>query len=129
MQPICLVMDLVELLAQDLAGILAEVWPEARVLVAHEPGTALKLLDEVGGIDLAFLNAPPPSRVEESPLIAPLVARGTRVILMGDEAEAQGERSDWVVLQRPFSVPEVLRALDEARARPRADDGRRTNPD
>lgn len=127
--PVCLVMEKVALVAEDLAGTLSEIWAGARILVAHEPAGAMALVEQVGSVDVAFLNLSPPEvsaflnawpagEVHASPLAAQLAARGTQVILMGDEAEANAGRHDVVVLQRPYSSGEVARALERTGFRP-----------
>jgi hypothetical protein len=127
LQPICLVMELIELLAEDLVGILSEVWPEARVLVTSGPSEALALLEREPKVDVAFLNASPADR--SSPVVARLADQGTGIIMMGDEAETNEERREWVVLQRPFSAREVVRALEQVGIRLRhSGNGPRPDP-
>jgi hypothetical protein len=116
MQPICLVMEFVTLLAQDLAGILDEIWPGANVIVTDSPGAALRAIEDVPRVDVSFVNASP-YRFADSELAVGLAARGSRIILMGDEAEAASRRGACVALAAPFSTGEVSRALEQVGAR------------
>jgi hypothetical protein len=52
-----------------------------------------------------------PSRFAGSALAQMIQNRGGRVVLLGDEAEAEGRKAGWPVLDRPFSQSLVLTLL------------------
>ena len=100
--------------AQDIALTVAEFDPSARILVARSGEEAIPLLDGVDRLPLAFLGKGP-SEFRASPIAGELEARGARVVLMGEEAEAQGEAEGFEVLVRPFTTEAILARLDSGR--------------
>ena len=96
--------------AQDIALTVAEVASEARVLTAATTEEALRRLSDVERLAVAFV-AEAPRDWPESPLAAAVAARGGRVVLIGEAAEAEGQRLGYDVLMRPFSTADVLACL------------------
>ena len=99
------------LVAQDIAMTIGEFDPGARILTAASGPEALPLLEGVERIAMAFVgNGPEAFRAS---LLAQAVAeRGGRVVLMGEEAEAEGEAQGFAVLTRPFGTGNILAHLD-----------------
>ena len=96
--------------AQDIAMTIAEFDPEARVVTAASGAEALPLLEGVERIAMAFVGKGP--EAFRASLLARAVAeRGGRVVLMGEEAEAEGEAQGFAVLVRPFSTGNILAQL------------------
>lgn len=104
--------------AQDIALTVAEFDPSARILVARNGEEAIPMLDGVDHLPIAFLGKGP-SEFRASPIAAELAARGARVVLMGEEAEARGEAEGFEVLVRPFTTDAILARLDPRRPAPR----------
>ena len=95
------------LVAQDIAMTIADYDPKARIVVAANGADALARLEEVGRIAVAFVGKGPRA-FQASPLAQALAGRSGRVVLMGEEAEAEGEAQGFAVLARPFSTGNIL---------------------
>lgn len=98
--------------AQDIAMTIAEHDPSARIVVAPSAAEALPLLGDQERIAVAFVGQGP-GAYRASPLAPAVRRRGGRVVLMGEEAEAQGEAQGFAVLARPFSTGDVLLHLGD----------------
>ena len=98
------------LVAQDLAESIAYYDPTAEVILRHTVDEGAQALEFVEHIEVAFVGDAP-QRFAASPFAKSLMQRGARVVLIGDEAEAQGDQAGWRVLQRPFSMSLVLAHL------------------
>lgn len=96
--------------AQDIAQTVAEFDPGARVIVVASAAEAMRAVEEVAQVALAFVGAGPRA-FEGSPLAGALARRGASVVLMGGEAEAEGEAAGFAVLARPFSMGSVTALL------------------
>jgi hypothetical protein len=95
------------LVAQDIAMTIAEHDPSARVIVAATGAEAVQALDGPGPVAVAFVGKGPEA-FRASPLAPALTERGARVVLMGEEAERDGEAQGFAVLTRPFSTGNIL---------------------
>jgi hypothetical protein len=95
------------LVAQDIAMTIAEHDPSARVIVASTGAEVVPQLEGVARVEVAFVGKGP-AAFQASPLAPALSRRGGRVVLMGEEAEAEGERQGFAVLTRPFSTGNIL---------------------
>ena len=98
------------LVAQDLAESIEYYDPSADVIVRHTLHEAVEAVELAEQIVVAFV-AEAPGRYLASPIAGLLSKRGARIVLIGDEAEAQGESGGWQVLFRPFSMSVVLALL------------------
>lgn len=96
--------------AQDIAQTVAEVHPAARVVVAASPDEAVRAIAGLERIAMAFVGDGPRG-FEGSPLAEALARRGAAVVLMGGEAEAEGEAAGFAVLARPFGMGAVTALL------------------
>ncbi len=97
--------------AQDIAQTVAEFDPAAPVIVAASPAEAAQALEGVARVALAFVGEGPRG-FRGSPLARALARRGASVVLMGGEAEAEGEAAGFAVLARPFTMGLVTALLD-----------------
>ena len=96
--------------AQDIALTIADMDPQARVVTAASEAEALSMLGGVDRLAVAFVGQSP--RAYESSALARAVAeRGGRVVLLGEDAEAEGAALGYAVLVRPFSTGTILRHL------------------
>lgn len=102
------------LVAQDIAMTIAEFDPAARIVTAASGAEAMSLLAGVGRLAMAFVGAGP-GAYRASPLAQAVRERGGRVVLMGDEAEEEGEAEGFAVLARPFGTGNILAHLDGER--------------
>ena len=96
--------------AQDIAATIADVDPGAPVLAVASSEAALPALGEVERLAVAFV-AEAPRSFEGSPLARGIAARGGRVVLIGEAAEAEGAGLGFQVLSRPFSTEDLVRHL------------------
>jgi hypothetical protein len=96
--------------AQDIALTIADMDPKARIVTAASEAEALPRLSEVERLAVAFV-AQAPRAYEDSALARAVAARGGRVVLMGEEAEGEGEALGYAVLVRPFSTGSILSHL------------------
>ena len=98
------------LVAQDIAMTIADVNPQARVVTAASEAEALSKLDGVERLAVAFVGQSP--RAYEVSALAEAVGRcGGRVVLLGEDAEAEGAALGYAVLVRPFSTGSILSHL------------------
>ena len=98
------------LVAQDIAMTIADVDPQARVVTAASEAEALSKLDGVERLAVAFVGQSP--RAYEGSELAEAVGRcGGRVVLLGEDAEAEGAAMGYAVLVRPFSTGSILSHL------------------
>ena len=98
------------LVAQDIAMTIADADPGARVVTTASPAEALPALRDVERLAVAFV-AEAPRDHGDSDLGRAIAARGGRVVLIGEAAEAEGEALGFPVLTRPFSTGDVLAHL------------------
>lgn len=98
------------LVAQDIAMTVAEFDPAARVITAATGPEALPQIEDVDRIAVAFVGKGP-GAFRASPLARAVAERGGRVVLMGEEAEAEGEAQGFRVLERPFSTGNIMTHL------------------
>jgi hypothetical protein len=96
--------------AQDIAQTVGEFDPDARVVVAASPAEAVQRIEGIGRIALAFVGEGPRG-FAGSALAGALARRGASVVLMGGEAEAEGEAAGFAVLARPFGMGAVTALL------------------
>ena len=98
------------LVAQDIAMTVSEFDPTARVVTVTSPAEAEERLKDIDAIALAFVGQGPDAYASSS-LSWAVARRGGRVILLGEEAEAQGEAHGFAVLSRPFTTANILSHL------------------
>ena len=98
------------LVAQDIAMTINEFDPAAQVIAATSSAEAEERLSGIDAITLAFVGQGPDSYASSS-LSRAVAQRGGRVILLGEEAEAQGEAHGFAVLARPFTTANILSHL------------------
>ena len=99
----------------DLADAIRGFDPEAVILTHSTRADALAALEASDRISVAFVEAGP-ELVSASRLDVAIEARGGRLVLLGNDAEAELEAgspliSDWLVMPRPFSNQSILRWL------------------
>ena len=88
----------------------------AQTIRDHDPGADVILVRDLGAIPgdrhplVAFLGLSP-TDARRLPVVRDLLERGTRLVLIGDEAEETGEATSWWVLPRPFTSDAVLALL------------------
>lgn len=97
--------------AEDVAGILLEAHPSARVENARSHEDALGFLAGHGGPLVAFVFMPPEA-VGTTALGQELTRIGARLVLMGNAAEERGASSGHAVLHRPFRSVDLLALID-----------------
>lgn len=102
------------LVAQDIALTIAEFDPGARVVTAASVAEAMSLLPSVERLVMAFVGRGPDA-YRASPLAQAVKDRGGRVVLMGEEAEEEGEAQGFAVLARPFGTGNIMAHLDGER--------------
>jgi hypothetical protein len=96
--------------AQDIAMTITDMDPEARIVTAASEAEALPRLAGVEHLAVAFVGQAPRA-YQDSALARAVLARGGRVVLMGEEAEAEGAALGYAVLVRPFSTEGILQHL------------------
>lgn len=118
-RPVYLVMEPQALVAEDLAGAIAEVDPQAIVLRAGSADEAVRALAPHGAIAVAILHCGPDG-IAATPLGQALAARGAALVFTGDAAEAAASEGVRILL-RPFSdeaVAVLLAGMQGERAGP-----------
>ncbi|EGJ22776.1 hypothetical protein RSWS8N_11840 [Cereibacter sphaeroides WS8N] len=95
--------------AQDLAQTILVHDPEAEVIVGRRPED----LSPTCHPRVAFVGLSPEKALAH-PAIRELLHEGTRLVLLGEEAEEAGEGADWWILSRPFTSDAVLALLERA---------------
>jgi hypothetical protein len=100
------------LVAQDIAMTISDTDPEARIVTAASEAEALPRLAGVDRLTVAFVGQAPRA-YGESALARAVRARGGRVVLLGEEAEAEGAAMGYAVLVRPFATASILQHLAE----------------
>lgn len=98
------------LVAQDIAMTIKEFDPAARIVTATSPAEAEERLSGIADLALAFVGQSPDA-YRTSSLSRAVAQRGGRVVLMGEEAELQGESLGFMVLARPFTTANILSHL------------------
>ena len=93
--------------AQDIALTIADLDPGARIVTVATPAEALPALDGVDRLAVAFVSEAPRAH-RGSELARAIAARGGRVVLIGEAAEAEGTALGFPVLARPFSTADIL---------------------
>lgn len=101
------------IVSKDIAETIADFEVTARVLEATGPDRALRALETVQRLAVAFVEIAPRT-FAGSELAAAIAARSGRVIFLGDAAEEEPASSAYLVLQRPFSSDVLLRYLSTA---------------
>ncbi len=96
--------------AQDIAMTIADRDPGAPVVTVASPAEAIPALDGVGRLAVAFISEAP-RVLQDSDLAQAVAARGGRVVLIGEAAEAEGAALGFPVLARPFSTEDILAHL------------------
>lgn len=104
--------------AEDLAQIISDFDPQAKVLQVRDTPAALKAIRDVDAVRLAFLIDE--RHVEGwSDLVAAIFARGGRVVLIPrSEGIEAAPFHNCLILDRPFTTEMVLATLDTAFRRP-----------
>ena len=115
--PVYLVVMKETVVAQDIAGAIADARPGARIVIVASPAEARSALAGVDRLAAAFVSAAPQTFLGSS-LAKAIAQRGGQVVLMGDEAEEQGGGPGWSVLHRPFTTKAVLAQLPPVTRRP-----------
>ncbi len=118
-RPVYLVMEPQALVAEDLAGAITEVDPQAIVLRAGSADEAVRALAPHGTIAVAILHCGPDG-IAATPLGQALAARGAALVFTGDAAEAAASEGVGILL-RPFSdeaVAVLLAGMQAERAGP-----------
>jgi hypothetical protein len=101
--------------AQDIAMTIADLDPKARIVIATSVTEALAGLGGVDRLAVAFVAEAPRSH-RDSDLARAIAARGGRVVLIGEAAEAEGAELGFPVLTRPFSTEDILMHLAGVRS-------------
>ncbi|MCE6952322.1 hypothetical protein LAZ40_18305 [Cereibacter sphaeroides] len=96
-------------IAEDVAQAIRDHDPAADVILGRDP----RAIPEDRVPLVAFLGLSP-AEAGRLPAVQDLLARGTRLVLIGDEAEDAGEGRFWWVLPRPFTSDAVLALLVRA---------------
>ncbi|MBK8441515.1 MAG: hypothetical protein IPL38_19140 [Rhodobacter sp.] len=91
-RPVYLVMEPQALVAEDLAGAIAEVDPQAIVLRAGSADEAVRALAPHGAIAVAILHCGPDG-IAATPLGQALAARGAALVFTGDAAKLRLPRA------------------------------------
>lgn len=100
------------IVAEDVSDILSHARPQAQVLRAASPDTALPLIGAAHGPLVAFVQMAPES-IAESPLGQALTQAGARIVLLGNAAEEHGQAAGFAVLERPFRSIDLLAFLKD----------------
>ncbi|MDO9527421.1 MAG: hypothetical protein Q7J57_18090 [Gemmobacter sp.] len=108
-----LVVEPMTLVAEDLAGALAEVDLGARVLIAANAAVASTILQEVGTLYAAIVCADP-TDFGLTPFGQLLAERAQHIVFMGEEAEAAPGND--LLLGQPFSTETVADLIGALRA-------------
>jgi hypothetical protein len=98
------------LVAQDIALTISDHDPGANVIIASTHAEAEAALVTVADLVLAFV-ADAPWQFMASSLGQAIMARGGRVVLLGEAAEEAGPTAQWGVLDQPFTTDAVLKHL------------------
>ena len=98
------------LVAQDIAMTIADRDPGAPVVTVASASEALPALAGLDRVAVAFV-AEAPRALRGSDLGRAIEARGGRVVLIGEAAEAEGTALGFPVLARPFSTEDILAHL------------------
>jgi hypothetical protein len=98
------------LVACDLTQIILSFDPGASVTLTQTVGAALAHGNDDTTLISAILNLGPDT-ARSTGLARMIDARGGRIILMGDDAEATAATHGWPVIERPFSTEAVLSVL------------------
>jgi hypothetical protein len=110
--PILLVIVDEVLVATDIQMMIADLRPDARVIVARNVAEAIGLVPKDGRIDYAFVQSDRPT-FQSSILGRRLVDQGGHLVLVGAE---NGDMPDGaLVLQFPFAQSDVARLLQRER--------------
>lgn len=108
MKPVCLVLEPAVVVAADLSCMVSETLPSTTLVAVTTEEEAVRAVDRLRSVDLAFLNTPP-TEFESSALGMALARANAMVVFLGYEAEAKalGHRS----LERPFLSKPVAEIL------------------
>jgi len=98
------------LVAQDIAQTITDFDPASKVICAGSLAAAEVAVAAEHAIEIAFV-AGNPGQFAQSALHRGLIARGSRVVLLGYEAEASGPTPVFDVLQQPFDTAAVVAKL------------------
>jgi hypothetical protein len=98
-------------IACDLTQIILSHDPDATVTFVRTAEAARKHVDNVAALEGAILSLGP-AKVAASGLDTAIRAKGGRLHLIGDEADAWPDRAGWSVIDRPFSTESLLAVLN-----------------
>jgi hypothetical protein len=107
---IYLIMVKDRVVSRDIAETITDFEAGARVLEMARPEDALRALESVERLAVAFVETAP-RRFAETELARAIAARSGRLVFLGDEAEDEPDSGEFTVLQRPFSSEILLRHL------------------
>lgn len=105
---IYLVVEPIEIIANDLAFNVSDYDGSATVLTALTCYTAVEILHDYPAVKLAFVHIDP-TKFAKTALARMLEDRGAKVVFIGDAAERAG--SALLVLYRPFSSQTIAEVL------------------
>lgn len=105
-----LVTGLKGLVLRDIIGIMEIACPRLNALAADTVPDALALLKDAQSVRIAFVSLGPDTFLQDG-LSTVLGHLGTKVILMGEDAENAVSRSSFPVLERPFFEDDILKLL------------------
>ncbi len=108
--PAYLIMVQPALVAQDIALTISDHAPQAPLLFVSSADHALRALESVRAVAVAYLSMDP-HVFAESGLASAIRSRGGNVMLIGDAAEDVGAGVGWRALVRPFSIETVQATL------------------
>ena len=96
--------------AEDIARTVSETDSAMQIRTAHDNDSALSSIQHPAHVTLAILQLGP-EEILSGDLGQALQRAGTRIVLMGDEAEEHGLTAGYDVLHRPFRTVDLLRVL------------------
>ncbi|MBY6002931.1 hypothetical protein KUV62_03375 [Salipiger bermudensis] len=99
-----------QLVGIDIATILRDAHPDAVVVTAPDREAALISVRGGAAPSIAVVSLSP-EEARSSALGQALLEIGTRIVLMGHEAELHGEADGFEVLHRPFRTVDLLALL------------------
>lgn len=120
MQLVCLILEPVVLVADDLALTIDEVAPGTQVVALTSVAEALSAMQHLHTVDLAFVNLPPDG-FAESELGRALADAQAVVVFLGYEVEARAMGLRY--LEQPILAESVAGELARRQA-----DGRKSVP-
>lgn len=105
-----LIVGLRGLVLFDVLGIIEEAFPGLRAVTADSDVEAVAHAATLKSIPFAFINGDPDEFVRTE--LASLLSRlGTRIVMMGRDAEEKAAQLPFDVLDRPFVDKDILHIL------------------